>query len=74
MQTVSQPDSNPTNKLTAATIGAALVSVSGLIMRNLLPEWYDPEVWMNLMPIVVFALGWFVKDHPTVLVVEKKDE
>ena len=74
MQTVSQPDSNPTNKLTAATIGAALVSVSGLIMRNLLPEWYDPEVWMNLMPIVVFALGWFVKDRPTVLVVEKKDE
>lgn len=66
MQTVNQPSLNPTNKLTAATIAAAVVSVSGLLVRNLAPEWYDAEVWAALLPIVIFAAGWVVKDKPNV--------
>ena len=40
--------------------------MSGLIVRNLAPEWYDAEVWAAMTPIVVFALGYFVKDKPNV--------
>jgi glyoxylate utilization-related uncharacterized protein len=68
-ETVNQPSANPTNKLTAATIGAATLSVSGLIVRNLFPEWYDQDVWLSMAPVVVFALGWFIKDKPNVVVV-----
>lgn len=66
METVNQPTLNPTRKLTAATIAAAAVSVSGLIVRNLAPEWYDAEVWAAMTPIVIFAVGYFVKDRPNV--------
>lgn len=74
MQTIKQPDYNPTNKLTAATIGVALVEVSRVIAANLFPGWEDPVMWTALSPVFVFACGWFVEDRPTVLVVEKKDE
>lgn len=66
MSTVNQPSLNPTNKLTAATIAAAVMSVSGLIVRNLASEWYDAEVWAALLPLVIFAAGWVVKDKPNV--------
>lgn len=66
MPTVKQPSANPTNKLTAATLAAALVSVSGLIVRNVAPGWYDADVWLTMTPIVVFALGYIVKDKPNV--------
>lgn len=66
---VTQPTVNPTNKLTAATLAAAVMSISGLIVRNLAPEWYDVDVWTNALPIVIFAVGWFVPDKPNVLVV-----
>lgn len=64
MATVSQPGLNPTNKLSAATVGAALVSVVGLLLKNLAPEWYDAEVLLTISPVVVFALGYVIKDRP----------
>jgi predicted regulator of Ras-like GTPase activity (Roadblock/LC7/MglB family) len=64
MNPINQPSINPTRKLTAATIAAAVVSVSGLIVRNTFPTWYDDEVWSAMTPIVIFAVGYFVKDLP----------
>lgn len=64
MNTVNQPTANPTNKLTAATAAAALVSVVGLILKNVAPGWYDPDVLLNVTPMIVFALGYIVKDKP----------
>ena len=66
MDTVSQPTINPTNKLTAATVGSAAISVIGLALKNLAPEWYDPDVLLSVTPIVIFALGYIVRDNPNV--------
>lgn len=66
MPTVNQPTINPTNKLTAATVGAAIISLGGLALRNLAPSWYDPEVLLTMSPLVVFALGYVIKDKPNV--------
>lgn len=63
MATVKQPTINPTNKLTAATIVAAAVPLAGLIVRNLWPSWYDETVWAGMTPILVMAIGYFVKDE-----------
>ena len=63
MATVNQPSAKPTNKLTAATIAAAALAVSGLIVRNLWPHWYDAGVWTALTPLAVFALGYLVRDE-----------
>lgn len=60
---VSQDTPNPTRKLAAASLAAAFMSVSGLVIKNVAPTWYDPEVWATLLPIVVFALGYIVKDR-----------
>lgn len=67
MNTINQPSAMPTNKLTAATIGAALVSVIGLVLQNVAPEWYDPEVMLAITPIIVFGLGYFRRDRPNVV-------
>lgn len=64
MRPIDQPTLNPTRKLTAATIAAAAVSVAGLIIRNVAPEWYDAEVMLNLTPVAVFVIGYFVRDLP----------
>jgi hypothetical protein len=64
MATITQPTMRPTNKLTAATIAAAAVSISGVFVRNLWPSWYDPQAWATLLPIAVFAVGYLVKDAP----------
>lgn len=66
---INQPTKNPTNKLTAATVGSAMVSVIGLMLKNLAPDWYDPEVLVSLLPIIVFAAGWFVRDAPNQIVI-----
>ncbi|OBQ66971.1 hypothetical protein [Mesorhizobium loti] len=63
MATVIQPTIRPTNKLTAATIAAAVLSVCGVFVRNLWPSWYDAETWATLLPIAVFAVGYLVKDE-----------
>lgn len=75
--TINQPSNNPTNKLTAATAAAAawsiVMSVGGLALKNLAPEWYDPEVLLKVSAavpvVVVFVAGWFTRDRPNVVVV-----
>ncbi|MHA6686339.1 hypothetical protein [Mesorhizobium sp. A556] len=67
---INQPSANPTRKLSAAVIGAALIAVAGLIVKNAAPEWYDPEVFAALTPIVIFGLGYYVRDRPNVVVSE----
>lgn len=66
--TISQPTINPTNKLTAATIGIAVVEVLRVALQNFAPEWSDPTMWTALSPVIVFACGWFIKDAPNVSV------
>lgn len=61
---VDQPTPMPTRKLSAATITAALMAVTGMVVRNLWPSWYDENVWLALMPVVSLAVGYFVKDAP----------
>lgn len=68
MATVKQPSVNPTNKLSAATVAAAVVSTTGLILRNVFPEWYDPEVMTAILPIAVWAAGFLTPDEPNVVV------
>ena len=63
MATITQSTIRPTNKLTAATIAAVAVSVSGVFVRNFWPSWYDAETWATLLPIAVFAIGYLVKDE-----------
>lgn len=65
-KTIVQPTANPTRKLSAAVIGAAIMAVLGLGLRNLAPEWYDPTVLAAVTPIVIFGLGYFTKDAPNV--------
>lgn len=72
--TINQPSKNPTNKLTAATLAGAVVSVSGLVLRNLAPEWYDPDVLTAVLPIVVFAAGWFTSDAPNQIIIVNDGE
>lgn len=66
METVSQPSARPTNKLTAAVIGTALVEVARVGIGYVIPEFGDQTMWIALAPIVVYATGWFVKDKPNV--------
>lgn len=72
--TISQPSANPTNKLTAATIGIALVEVLRTALASFAPEWSDPAMWTALSPIVVFACGWFISDAPNIVVVTQEPE
>lgn len=68
--TVVQPTANPTRKLSAAVIGAAFMAVAGLIVKNAAPDWYDPDVFAAITPIVIFALGYYVRDRPNVVIEE----
>lgn len=68
MATVAQPNAVPTNKLSAAVIASAAIAISGLVVRNLAPGWYDASVWEACTPIVIFAVGWLVPDRPNVMV------
>ena len=63
MALVKQTSIMPTRKLSAAVIGSAAIAVGGLILKNLAPGWYDPEVMIAITPIVVFALGYAVHDE-----------
>lgn len=71
MEKAVQASANPTVKLTSAIWAAMIMSVSAMAMRNLAPQWYDPDVWQTLSPFVVAAAGYFVHDAPNVVVVQK---
>lgn len=61
-----QTSAAPTRKLTAATLGAALVAVARLTTQNLAPEWSSEEVWSAALPVVVFACGYVVRDNANI--------
>lgn len=63
MSTVKQPSARPTNKLTAAMLGTLLVSMSTVFVRNMWPDWDEPDVWLALYPVSVWAFGYFIKDE-----------
>lgn len=65
---VTQPSSNPTNKLAAATIGAAVAEVLRVVVGHIWPDFADPSMWTALSPIIVFAFGWFTSDHANMVV------
>jgi hypothetical protein len=66
---VNQASANPTNKLTAATVASAFMGVLALALKNLFPEWYDPETMLALSPIVAYVAGWLIRDKPNITVV-----
>lgn len=65
---VKQSSVNPSPKLNAAVVATALVSMTGLILRNVLPGWYDAEVMTAIMPVVVFIAGYFTHDTANITV------
>ena len=77
METINQPSINPTRKLTAATVAVAVwgaaFNIIGLTLKNLYPEWYDPEIMLSVNNAVstaaAFIAGWWIKDNPNVVVV-----
>lgn len=79
--TINQPSINPTRKLTAATVAVAVwgatFNIAGLALKNLYPEWYDPETMLSVNSAVTtaaaFIAGWFVKDRPNVVIVESEE-
>lgn len=74
MNTVNQPTLNPTNKLTAAVVATAFMELLRVVMTHALPDYYDDGLWSAMLPIVVFAVGWFVKDHPNSIIVPDEEE
>lgn len=74
---VNQPSANPTRKLAASTVGGAvwgtLMLIVGLGLKNLAPEWYDPEVLASITltgtTVAGYVSGWFTADAPNVVVV-----
>lgn len=74
MDKAIQPSANPTVKLTAAMYAAAFMGVAGLVIKNLLPGWYDPTVLSLLTPFAVGIFGYFVHDAPNVVVIQQDAE
>lgn len=66
---VNQPSANPTRKLTAAVVAAAVVEVTRTALANFAPGWSDPAMWTALSPLILFLCGWFIKDDPNIVVV-----
>ncbi|TPN44474.1 hypothetical protein FJ981_28165 [Mesorhizobium sp. B1-1-4] len=79
METINQPSSQPTNKVAAATAATAawaiIVSIGSLLVQNLAPTWYSADAVAAIssgVPIIlVFVAGWFTRDKPNVVVVQK---
>ena len=70
MATVNQPTKNPSNKLTAAIIAAAVVAVGQSLADLFWPGIFDQKVWTAMFPIVIWAAGYVVKDEATTVVVQ----
>jgi len=79
METINQPSAQPTNKVAVATAATAawtiVVSIGSLILKNEFPAWYDPDMILavsaGVPTLIVFVAGWFTKDQPNVIVVQK---
>ena len=68
---VNQSSPNPTNKLTAAVVAAAVVAVGQVIADIIWPGVLDGKFWGAMYPIAVYAAGYFVKDNANVVVVQQ---
>ena len=68
---VNQPTQNPSNKLTAAIIAAAVVAAGQSVADIFWPGVFDQKVWTAMFPIVVWAAGYVVPDAATTVVVQK---
>ncbi|RWO22806.1 hypothetical protein [Mesorhizobium sp.] len=71
---VTMNTANPTRKLTAATVGIAIVEVIRTALTNFAPGWSDPAMWTALSPIIVFACGWFIRDEATVVITQEPEQ
>lgn len=63
---VNQPSANPTRKLSAATIALAVVELAWVLLINFAPSFADPNLKAAVTPLVVFLVGYMVKDAPNV--------
>ncbi len=63
---VSQPTLNPTRKLSAAAVALALVELAWVLLVNYDPSYAEPHLKAALTPVVVFPVGYVVKDDATV--------
>lgn len=72
--TVNQVSKNPTNKLSTAIVAAAAISVASLVIKNLFPEWYDPQTIASVTPVIIGIAGWLVPDAPNVVVITTDSE
>jgi hypothetical protein len=63
---VDQPTLKPTRKLAAATVAAFIVALAFLVTKNLWPAWADPVVFTAATPIIVFLVGYFIRDEANV--------
>lgn len=63
---VSQPTKFPTRKLSAATIALAIVELAWVLLVNFAPSYADPNLKAAITPVVVFLVGYMVKDEPNV--------
>lgn len=61
---------NPSNKLGAATITIAIIELARFLAQHFAPSLYDPALWSAFTPIVMFAVGYYVKDEASVVVVQ----
>jgi len=72
--TVNQVSKNPTNKLSTAIVAAAAISVASLVIKNIFPEWYDPQTIASVTPVIIGVAGWLVPDSPNVVVITTDSE
>jgi hypothetical protein len=80
--TVTQPSNDPTNKVTAITAALAawgiFMSVGGLFLKNMAPEYYDPQVMLDVSAgvptCVAFLVGWVRKDKPNVIITQEPQQ
>lgn len=70
MATVNQPTPNPTNKLTAAIIAAAVVAIGQALLDIIYPGIFSASFWGAMYPVAAWAAGYVVKDEATVVVVQ----
>lgn len=63
MEKVSQLTREPTRKAASATIGAALMAITGLVIRHYAPDFYDPDVWLAVQPAVVLGFAYAFKEE-----------
>ena len=65
-RTVNQPSAAPTRKLTAAVIATAGIETSRIVVTHVWPGLLDLAFWSAMLPLAVFAVGYWVKDEPNV--------